>query len=214
VFCRIIEKSNAQISSLKKVVDGGSCFPQFGQKADEICTSAIEEFALSAPLPESENDLDNEDGDNEALYDRKVDELEHILDAPLHVLYLKQLTLARERAVRLFRQTLVANAGTSTTENIDASPAASTNEYDAMMYADDAFRKDAEEYTRTNPDWSYSKDAQLLKQSMQDVVSRIKKIQEVKLQAAKQSQQAMSYLQMQQQQLQAIQQQISVSHWC
>ena len=38
--------------------------------------------------------------------------------------------------------------------------------------------------------------------------------QEVKLQAAKQTQQAVSYLQMQQQQLQAIQQQVQVLQQC
>lgn len=43
-----------------------------------------------------------------------------------------------------------------------------------------------------------------------EIAQRNKKISEVKLQAAKQTQQAVQYLQMQQQQLQAIQQQIQV----
>ena len=45
---------------------------------------------------------------------------------------------------------------------------------------------------------------------MSEISSRSRKIQEVKIQAAKQNQQAMQYLQMQAQQLQAIQQQIQV----
>jgi len=50
---------------------------------------------------------------------------------------------------------------------------------------------------------------------MGEVASRVKKIQEIKLNAAKQTQQAMQYLQMQQQQMQAIQQQVqgSASPW-
>ena len=51
--------------------------------------------------------------------------------------------------------------------------------------------------------------------SIGEIANKAKKLQEVKLSAAKQTQQAMQYLQMQQQQLQAIQQQIqgSSSPW-
>ena len=51
--------------------------------------------------------------------------------------------------------------------------------------------------------------------SIGEIANKSKKLQEVKLSAAKQTQQAMQYLQMQQQQLQAIQQQIqgSSSPW-
>jgi hypothetical protein len=47
---------------------------------------------------------------------------------------------------------------------------------------------------------------------LSEISSRSRKIHEVKVQAAKQNQQAMQYLQMQAQQLQAIQQQIQVSY--
>lgn len=80
-----------------------------------------------------------------------------------------------------------------------------------LIQADEIFRKEAEEATRSNPEWSYTRELASLKSSLIEVANRSKKIAEVKLQASKQNQQAMQYLQMQQQQLQAIQQQISVS---
>lgn len=76
--------------------------------------------------------------------------------------------------------------------------------------ADELFRREAEDATRSNPEWSYSKEMASLKASLLEIASRSRKIAEVRLQASKQNQQAMQYLQMQQQQLQAIQQQISV----
>lgn len=54
-----------------------------------------------------------------------------------------------------------------------------------------------------------------MKQSLGEVATRVKKYQELKLTSAKQQQQNMGYMQMQAQQLQAIQQQIqgSASPW-
>ena len=127
-----------------------------------------------------------------------MDDLEKLIDAPLQTLYLKQLALLRERALRSFKQSLSA---TSSGEGADA--------FEAMMQVDEMFRKEADDYTRNSPDWSYAKESTLLKSSLLEIAQRTKKINEVRLQAAKQNQQAMQYLQMQQQQLQAIQQQIS-----
>lgn len=186
VFCRILEKSNNQITSFKKSVDEGSCIPRFGEKADEICNTAIEEFSAEAPLPD-------EEGENESIYDQKIEELERLVDAPLHVLYLKQLSLIKEKAIKAFRKSLNSEV----------------TEFEAMAQADELFCKDAEECTRQNPEWTYSKEASLLKASFNEIVKRARKITEIKSQAAKQTQQAMQYLQIQQQQLQAIQQQVS-----
>lgn len=186
VFCKIIDESYKEISSLKAIVDEGNCIPQFGTKADQICTSALEKFSLEAPLAST-------DKQNEALYDKKIDDLEKLIDAPLHVIYLKQLSLLREKSMKVFKQALTSEG----------------TEFDAMMQADDFYRKEAEESTRQSPEWSYAKEVQGLKSSLLEVANRSKKIAEVKLQASKQNQQAMQYLQMQQQQLQAIQQQVS-----
>ena len=156
-----------------------------GSKADEICMTAVERFSTEAPLPD-------DDKSNEALYDKKVDDLEKTLDHYLHVLYLKQLQLLREKAMKTFKATM-------STEG---------SEYEAMMTADEFFRREAETSTRQNPDWDYAAESSALKSALSEIASRARKVQETKLSAAKQTQQAVQYLQMQQQQLQAIQQQV------
>lgn len=116
-----------------------------------------------------------------------------MIDAPLHVLYHRQLLTLRERALRVFKQGIT-NDG---------------QEYEALFQADEMFRKEAEQCTRQHPDWSYAKDAASLKASLLEIVNKAKKATEIKLQSAKQQQQSMQFLQIQQQQLQAIQQQVS-----
>jgi hypothetical protein len=188
VFCRIIDDSNKEISDLRASVDDGVCIPQFGVTADQICNSALERFSDAAPLPD---DVDQKE--SEAIYDKKIDDLERLLDAPLHVIYLKQLALIREKSLKTFKTAVGATEGT---------------EFDAMMQADEFYRKEAEESTRQNPEWSYAKECHNLKTALLEIANKSKKIADVKLQASKQNSQAMQYLQMQQQQLQAIQQQV------
>jgi len=184
-FCRIMDDASKEIASLRVGIDEGNCLPGFGQKADQICNSALERFSSEAPLPD-------DDKAKEAIYDKRVEDLERALDAPLNVMYLKQLSLIREKALKNFKAGLVAEG----------------SEYESMMQADDFFRREAEDSTRQNPDWDYTKESQNLKTAMGEIASRVKKVSEVKLAAAKQTQQAVQYLQMQQQQLQAIQQQL------
>jgi hypothetical protein len=184
-FCRVLDDANKEISSLKLTIDDGSCVSEFGSKADEICMSAVERFSSEAPLPD-------DDKGNEAVYDKKVEDLEKTLDNFLHVLYLKQLQLLRDKAMKTFKSAM-------TTEG---------SEYEAMMAADDFFRREAEASTRQNPEWDYATESSSLKGALSEIASRARKVQETKLSAAKQTQQAVQYLQMQQQQLQAIQQQV------
>jgi hypothetical protein len=140
-----------------------------------------------------------------------VDELEKLLDAPLHVLYLKQLQLLREKALKYFQKQL--NAAKEGTEYEAMSQvrilfSSFRCVFLTLLQADELFRKEAEEYTRQNPDWSYAKEASILKSSFHEITTRVRKTTEVKLRAAKQNQQAMQYLQGQMQQLQALQQQM------
>ena len=81
----------------------------------------------------------------------KIEDLERYLDAPLHVIYLKQLALIREKALKIFKTTL---AGSD-----------SNSEYDAMTQADEVFRREAEDSTRQTPEWSYAKELVNLKVS-------------------------------------------------
>eukprot|EP01033_Poteriospumella_lacustris_P016982 gene16982-12151_t len=187
VFCRLLSKSHEEITALKSSVDDGNVVSQFGQKADQICNSALEEFSMEAPLPD-------DDKDNEELYDRKIEELEKMIDAPLHVLYLRQLALLRERAMRLFAK---------------AANSAEGNEFEAMTQAEDVFRRDASEFTRQNPEWSYAKEATLLKSALQDLASRTKKLNDEKVAAAKSQERILLAMNTYQQQLQAMQQQLT-----
>lgn len=123
-----------------------------------------------------------------------MEDLERMLDAPLQVLYLRQLSLLKERALRSFKQTLSTSEGT---------------EFEAMLQADELFRKEALAATRQSPDWSFAKEASLLKTSLQEVAQKAKKVTEMRLSAAKSNQQAMDYLRVQQQQMAAIQQQLT-----
>jgi len=124
-FCRIVDDASKEISSLRVGIDEGNCLSAFGQKADQICNSALERFSSEAPLPD-------DDKTKEAIYDKRVEDLERALDAPLNVIYLKQLSLIREKALRNFKAGLNAEG----------------SEYEAMMQADEFFRREAEESTR------------------------------------------------------------------
>lgn len=183
-LCRVIEESTKEISKLRKDIDDGALVQGLGAKADEIINESFTKFSQLAPL-------DNKS--DETIYDKKVEDLERLLDAPLHVIYLKQLSQLREKAMKMFKQDLAGTEG---------------SEYEAMMTADEFFRREAEDSTRQNPEWDYSKETSNLKSALSEIASRARKTQEVKLAASKQTTQAMQYLQMQQQQVQAMQQQI------
>lgn len=116
-----------------------------------------------------------------------------MIDAPLHVLYLRQLALLREKALRVYRSV-------ATSEG---------SEFDAMVQADEIFRREAEDFTRQNPEWKYSKEASLLKSSLQELSQRSKKLNDQKVASARAQQNTMQVLNNYQQQLQAIQQQMS-----
>jgi hypothetical protein len=86
-----------------------------------------------------------------------------------------------------------------------------------ILQADEHFRVVAEELTRSGGEsmdghgWDYSAELSGLKTELREMVSRSKKLTDLKLQGARQAQVAMLFLQQQQQQIQAMQQQMSVS---
>eukprot|EP01035_Chromulina_nebulosa_P020927 gene20927-27124_t len=194
-FCRIVDESLSKVVELRKIVDTGSIIPSYGQKADEICNSAFERFSAESPIPDIKG--------CEAIFDKKIEDLEKVLDAPLHVIYLKQLGLLRDKALKTFKS-LINNSkladSNGNTEN--------SNEYEAVIQVDDTFRREAEESTRQSPEWDYTKEVSYLKLSLNEIASKVRKASETIVQAAKQNQNAMQFLQMQSQQLAALQQQL------
>jgi len=184
----IIDKANKQIEEMRRtIIDESTLFPSFGQTADTICNSALEEFALSAPTVPAESP------GAATTYDKKLEELEATLDAPLHVLYLKQLALIRESALQGYRA---------------ASKVVETSDYDAMLQADAMFTREAGEMTREGSDWSYAGERSHLQAIMNDVATTKKKLVDVQMKNSEKQSTAMAFLQQQQQMIQQLQQQL------
>lgn len=186
VKCSVLESANQGIEEMRRsVVEEKTCLTAFGLKADEICNSALEEFASNAPVAG--------ESDAAGIYDRKLEELEAAIDAPLQVLYLRQLALLREKALRQYK------SASKTTE---------ASNYEAMINADSQFVSDAEESTREGSDWDFASERTYLQTVMNDLASSSKKLTDVQVKAGQQQSTAMQYLQQQQQMIQQLQMQL------
>ncbi|KAL7428917.1 hypothetical protein ACHAXH_001460 [Discostella pseudostelligera] len=159
---------------------------RFGSKADEICAAAIEEFAKSAPS-------ESEGSSASSAYARKLQELELSLDAPLQVLYLRQLSLLREQALNAYKS---------------ASKASEASDYEAMLAADALFLRSAEASTRPSSLWTYDTERSALQSIMSELASTSKKITEIQVKSSQQQSTAMQFLQHQQQMIQQLQMQL------
>lgn len=124
---------------------------------------------------------------------KKLEEIEATLDAPLHVLYLKQLALIREKALGQYRI---------------SSKVVETSDYDAMLQADAGFVREAQALTREGSDWSYSGERSHLQAVMNDVASTRKKLVDVQMKNSEKQSTAMAFLQQQQQMIQQLQMQL------
>lgn len=187
VKCSILEKVATEIEDMRRtIVEEGACIPAFGVRSDTLCNQALEEFAVSAPDAA-------DDSMSASIYDRKLEELENSIDAPLQVLYLRQLALVREKALQQYR------AAARTSEASD---------YEAMLLADSKFTTDAEEATREGSDWDFAAERTHLQSVMNDLASSGKKLKEVQVKGAQQQSTAMQYLQQQQQMIQQLQMQL------
>mmetsp|Transcript_16208 Transcript_16208/g.35029 ORF Transcript_16208/g.35029 Transcript_16208/m.35029 type:complete len:307 (-) Transcript_16208:145-1065(-) len=185
--CTVLEKASRKIEDARrKIVDEGTTITDFGSKADEICTAAIEEFAKSAPS-------EAEGSSASSAYARKLQELESGLDAPLQVLYLRQLSILREQALSSYKS---------------ASKASQASDYEAMLAADSQFLRGAESATRKSSTWTYDSERSALQSVMSDFASTTKKLTETQVQSSQQQSTAMQFLQHQQQMIQQLQQQL------
>jgi hypothetical protein len=170
----------------RQIINEQAIVADFGSKADSICDKALEDFAKKAPDAGGAAGAASE-------YDRKLEELEAALDAPLHVLYLRQLSLLREQALQSFRT---------------ATKASGAAEYEAMQQADRMFTRGAEDATREGSDWDYTSEKSYLQEVMNTVADSGKKAMEVQMKSAQQQQTAMQFLQSQQQMIQQLQMQL------
>lgn len=188
----ILEKANGQIEELRRtIVEEGNCVPAFGVRSDALCNHALEEFSSSAPDAGAYDDEDT----LSSVYDRKLEELESSLDAPLQVLYLRQLALIREKALTQYRAKSGPGGG-------------ATSDYESMLAADELFTAEADEATREGSDWDYSTERTYLQNVMNELASSGKRLTDLQLKNGQQQSTAMQYLQQQQQMIQQLQMQL------
>jgi len=186
--CSIVDRCCKGLEDMRKSIDEGTPVPSFGVKCSELCDGAISEFAAEAPPPPED------DPSAAAEYDRILGDLELGIDAPMQVLFLRQLALLREEALRKYRT----NSGA----------ASASSDYEAMVSADEFFASGAESSVRRGSGWTYAAERAHLQSVMGDVASQGKRLNEVQTKAAQQQQLAMQYLQMQQQTIQQLQMQM------
>ena len=168
VQAKIFQRASSAIDSLRDTIASGAIVEDFGKQAESIIQTALQQFAEEAPR------------DDVALYDASLEQLEATIEAPLHVLFLQQLTLARQAAL----------SGNS----------------DNVLQADAQFVSISEASTR--PGWDYSKERAHLQSILQSLDGTQRQIQASKMQSAQQQQTAMSFLQSQQQMIQQLQMQL------
>lgn len=183
----VLEAVATGIEDLRReILEEGAVVEQFGQKAETICNQALEDF--SAKAPEAGDDLSMA-----SSYDRKLQELEAAIDAPLQVLYLKQLGYLREAALQRYRA---------------AAKTSGASEYEAMLQADSQFLREAQDATREGSDWDYTAERSFLQSVMNNIAESGRKAMDVQMTSAQQQQTAMQFLQSQQQMIQQLQQQL------
>jgi hypothetical protein len=123
---------------------------------------------------------------------KKRQELEAILDTSLNSIFLKQLSILRELAISHFKSAAVN----------DEIPA------DFAFFAADTFYlREAEESIRPGSYWSYSNERSNVHNTIREISNRRKQLISEKIQHADHQANAFQYLQMQQAQIQAMQQQ-------
>ena len=214
VKANVLQSAMAEMDELRRqVVDQGQVIADFGQVAETLCQQALEEFAASAPdaaaaASKSESGSDPEvfwdasSGEAAAAYDAKLTELELALDAPLQLLFYKQLSYIREQALQRYRTAIQTDS--------------SLSEFEAMSQADAVFVRMANEATResamssggSSDEWDSSKERAFLQSILNQMASTSRQASKVKQDAVLQHQSVMQFLQQQQQMIQQLQMQL------
>ena len=181
---QVIQKASESIDGLREtIISQGKVVADLGSQAEAICTKALQDFAEKAPS-----------ADGSAAYDRSLEQLEASLDAPLQVLYLKQLSLLRQAALEQYRSATASAGGVA--------------DYEAMLSADSQFVAAAEASTRPGSAWDYATERSFLQAVMNNLAESGRQATQVKLNSAQQQQTAMQFLQSQQQMIQQLQMQL------
>jgi len=179
LYGQVLSTAAQEVAALRKSIAGGEAVPNFGAKADEIIADAVGKFEADMP----------KDGAASAVYESRAEELHKTLVTSLEPVFVQQVCLLKDAAMEQFKKGLVGDGDGS--ESLVASEAAFVRECQASVPA--------------KTGWGYKLERSSLVGAMQAIVTEQKKAQQAKLQTAGQMQTALSYLQMQQQQMQALQ---------
>lgn len=176
--------ASSSLDTYAQEIESGSCVADFGAKCDAICNTALETFASKAK------------GDaEEKTYGEQVEALEKSVDAPMRVLYMKQLLLLRDRALAQYKS---------------ASKNSESSDYEAMIAADAFFAAEAAASSRSSSSsvgaWDFAAERTSLQSTMNEIARSKKRLADTKLGAAKSQNEIMKVLQMQHGQIQQLQQ--------
>jgi len=181
VFSEVLRQSAVKMAEFTRQVDENNKIPNFGSKSAELIKNALQNF-----------DTQVEESKNWQTTIKKRQELEAILDTSLNSIFLKQLSILRELAISHFKSAAVN----------DEIPA------DFAFFAADTFYlREAEESIRPGSYWSYSNERSNVHNTIREISNRRKQLISEKIQHADHQANAFQYLQMQQAQIQAMQQQ-------
>nr|UXY87590.1 GTP-binding protein isoform 1 [Cryptomonas curvata] len=181
VFSEVLRQSAVKMAEFTRQVDENNKIPNFGIKSAELIKNALQNF-----------DNQVEESKNWQTTIKKRQELEAILDTSLNSIFLKQLSILRELAISHFKS------------------AASNDEIPAdfaFFAADTFYLREAEESIRPGSYWNYSNERTNVHNTIREISNRRKQLISEKIQHADHQANAFQYLQMQQAQIQAMQQQ-------
>ena len=180
LYSSVLADAMSEVAALRKSVAGGEAVPTFGAKADEIVADACDKFEAEAP---------NGDAEVSAVYNSRAEELRATLVTSLEPVFVQQICLLKDAAMEQFKRGMVGDG--------DAS--------ESLAAAEGAFVREASASVPGKTGWSFKLERASLVGAMQAILVEQKKAQQAKLATASQMQTALSYLQMQQQQMQALQ---------
>jgi hypothetical protein len=180
-FSQILKNSAIDMAELIKIVDENNKINNLGKKASEILQTALTKF---------------EENCGDLFYNKyfftKKHELDAIIDTSLNSIFLRQLSILRELSISHFKAATV-------NEDIPADF--------AFFTADSFFVREAEDSVRPGSYWSYTNERTNVHNAIREISSRRKQLISERIQHAEHTANAFQYLQMQQAQMQAIQQQ-------
>lgn len=179
----VLADAMAEVAALRKSVASGLAVPTFGAKADKLVSDAMDKF---------EAEMIKGDSQVAAIYQSKAEDLRSYLVTSLEPVFVQQITILKDAAMEQFKVGTLGEGDAST----------------ALRAAEAGFVRAASASVPGKTGWSFKLERASLVGAMQAILIEKETAQAAKLSTAGQLQTALSYLQMQQQQIQALQAQM------